>query len=138
MKAHLLGVDFGSKRIGLAVSEPAGGVVSPLRVIEARPLIEQNARAILDVADEYGVEGLVLGLPLNMDGTEGPQAKIARRLAEAIHQTGSLPVYLHDERLTSHAADAKLGERGLTRKKKKARQDAVAAAILLQSYLDAL
>lgn len=164
MIGRLLGVDFGGKRIGLALSEP-GGIVSPLKVLEARPELAANAAAIRAVAAEYDVEGIVIGLPLNMDGTDGPQAKVSRRLAREIdkqieataergqsepgsHLSGEIPrakseargrrpeVHLHDERLTSHAADQRLIGRDLTRKKKKARQDAVAAQILLQSFLE--
>lgn len=130
-----LGVDLGTKRIGLAVGESGGGVVSPLKIIEAHPQPDRNAEAILQAADAYGADAIVIGLPLNMDGTEGPQAKLSRRLAEAIARSSPLAVHLHDERLTSHAADHKLLERDLTRKQKKARHDAVAAAILLESFL---
>ncbi|HOA75726.1 MAG TPA: Holliday junction resolvase RuvX [Phycisphaerae bacterium] len=132
-----LGVDFGTKRIGLALADAgeAGGIASPLKILQARPQPAQNAQAILDVADEYGADAIVIGLPLNMDGTEGPQAKLSKSLAAALTQLGSLPVHLHDERLTSHAADHKLLDRDLTRKQKKARHDAVAAAVLLESFL---
>ncbi len=134
MAMRYLGVDAGAKRIGLALSEP-GGIVSPLAVIPASPGVEINARAIVDVADEYGARAIVVGLPLNMDGTEGPQAKVSRSLAEALGHLSPLPVHLHDERLTSHAADRRLVDRDLTRKKKKARQDAVAAQVMLESFL---
>jgi putative Holliday junction resolvase len=133
-----LGVDLGTKRIGLALAEPGGGVVSPLRVIEAKPQAVGNARAILEVADEYAADAIVIGLPLNMDGTEGPQVKLSKLLAGEIRKLCSLPVHLHDERLTSHAADGRLVDRGLTHKGKKARHDAIAAQILLESFLDSL
>jgi putative holliday junction resolvase len=142
MAERLLGIDLGSKRIGLALSEP-GGIVSPLEVLTALPTMESNARAILGVAREYSVDGLVIGLPLNMDGSEGPQAKLSRKLAEMIEainvseQTAGagLQIYLQDERLTSDAADRLLAAGELTRKKKRARQDAIAAQILLQTFL---
>ena len=130
-----LGVDFGTKRIGLAVGESGGGVVSPLKMIDAKPQTAENGRAILKAAEEYGADAIVLGLPLNMDGTEGPQAKLSKVLAAAIGKLSPLPVHLFDERLTSHAADHKLLDRDLTRKQKKARHDSVAAAILLESFL---
>ena len=138
-----LGVDFGTKRIGLAISEPDSGVVSPLKVLEGRQSIKENALAILEVAEEYDAGGIVIGLPLNMDGTEGPQARLSKQLAEAIRKaaktrpgtSGPMRIHLHDERLTSHAADERLLDRDLTRKKKKARHDAVAAQILLESFL---
>ncbi|MGQ9648848.1 MAG: Holliday junction resolvase RuvX [Phycisphaerae bacterium] len=142
MDTRYLGVDLGTKRIGLAISNPETGVVSPLRVINTRASLEQNASAIIDVAEEYDAGGIVIGLPLNMDGTEGPQARLSKQLAEAVRKacqarrdTATITVHLHDERLTSHAADRRLLDRDLTREKKKARQDAVAAQILLESFL---
>ena len=134
MNIRYLGVDLGARRIGLALSEP-GGIVSPLAVLPAGAGADENARAIREVARKYAAEAIVIGLPLNMDGTEGPQAKLSRALAEAISRLSPLPVHLYDERLTSHAADRRLIGRDLTRKKKKARQDAVAAQILLESFL---
>src|SRR5512147_933752 len=86
MSVRYLGVDLGTKRIGLALSEPEGGVVSPLAVISAAVSMEQNARAILDAADEYDAGAIVIGLPLNMDGTEGPQARHSRSLEQAIRR----------------------------------------------------
>jgi putative Holliday junction resolvase len=142
MGIRYLGVDLGTRRIGLAISEPNTGVVSPLSVINTRDSLDDNASAILQVAEEYGAGGIVIGLPLNMDGTEGPQARLSKQLAEVIRkacqvqaETSAMAVHLHDERLTSHAADRRLLDRDLTRKKKKARQDAVAAQVLLESFL---
>ena len=143
MGIRYLGVDLGTKRIGLAISEPDTGVVSPLSVINTRDSPDENASAILQVAEEYDAGGIVIGLPLNMDGTEGPQARLSKQLAEAIRKASrarkvspTMQVHLHDERLTSHAADRRLLDRDLTRKKKKARQDAVAAQVLLESFLN--
>lgn len=140
MGAGYLGVDLGTRRIGLAVSEPDSGVISPLDVIKAGENLEQTAREVIRFAREYGVVGVVVGMPLNMDGTEGPQARLSRRLAESITrmmeaENKSLRVYLHDERLTSFEADERMKSRRLTRGKKKSRHDAVAAAILLESFL---
>lgn len=142
MGIRYLGVDLGTRRIGLAISEPNTGVVSPLSVINTRDSLDDNASAILQVAEEYDAGGIVIGLPLNMDGTEGPQARLSKQLAEAIRkacqvraETSAMAVHLHDERLTSHAADRRLLDHDLTRKKKKARQDAVAAQVLLESFL---
>lgn len=156
MASRYLGVDPGTKRIGLAVGDAGGGVVSPVRVIEAGSAVEANARAIVEVAVEYGADGIVIGLPLNMDGTRGPQAKRSEALAERIRElvrpdaggaedgcspvgeapAGRFEVYLHDERLTSHAADQRLTARNLTRGGKRSRQDAIAAQILLESFLE--
>lgn len=133
--ARYLGVDYGTRRIGLALAEREGGVVSPLKMIESGPQLADNARAILRAADDYAADEIVIGLPLNMDDTAGPQAKLSESLAAELAKLGSLPVHLHDERLTSHAADHKLLDRDLTRKQKKARHDSLAAAILLESFL---
>ena len=133
-----LGVDLGTKRIGLALADTSTGVASPVCIIPASTSPQGNAQAILKVGDEYAADAVVIGLPLNMDGTEGPQVKLSKTLAAAIGKLSGLPVHLHDERLTSHAADARLVGRDLTRKKKKARQDAVAAQVLLESFLDRL
>ncbi|MBP7935066.1 MAG: Holliday junction resolvase RuvX [Phycisphaerae bacterium] len=132
---RFLGVDWGGKRIGLALGESESGVASPLCTIDARADVAGDVGAILAVAEEYAADAIVLGLPLNMDDTEGPQAKLSREVAAALGRTGSLPVHLHDERLTSHAADERLVGRELTRKGKKARQDAVAAQVLLESFM---
>ena len=130
-----LGIDHGSRRIGVAVSDANGSIASPLKVIAAEPL----ARAfewIAALTAEYGASGVVVGWPLNMDDTEGPQGALVRRFAIDLAEATGLDVRLWDERLTSAAADAKLA--GLyTRKKKKARQDAVAAATILGDFLAA-
>jgi putative Holliday junction resolvase len=129
-----LGIDHGTKRLGVAVGDTASGIASPLEVVSAQPA-EQAIRRIGDLARQYGAEGVVVGLPLNMDGSEGPQAALARQLADQIAQAG-LTVRMFDERLSSFAADQALAGM-LTRKKKKARQDAVAAAAMLQDFLAA-
>ncbi|GMV97469.1 MAG: Holliday junction resolvase RuvX [Phycisphaerae bacterium] len=134
--SRFLGVDFGVKRIGLAVGEAGSGIATPLRVLNARPATAENAAAILAAAQEYDAAGIVIGLPLNMDGTEGQQAQRSRQLAAALRRRTKRAVVLHDERLTSFAADQKLAGRGLSRGKKKARQDALAAAAILQSFFD--
>lgn len=130
-----LGVDLGSRRIGFAISGP-GGIVSAIQIVAARPQVDENARSILAVLEEYGADAVVLGLPLNMDGTEGGQSRVSHDVRKALlQQAPTLRVYLHDERLTSHAADGELAGRGFTRGQKKARQDAIAAKILLESFL---
>jgi len=136
MNGSYLGIDYGTKHIGLALSDPDAVIVSPLKTIDTAATMEDTARAILAAVCDYDLAGIVIGLPLNMDGTEGSQAKLSKQLAEAIRQVGGPPVYLHDERLTSHAADKLLAGSELTHKKKKRRHDAVAAQVLLQSFLE--
>ncbi len=132
-----LGVDLGSRRIGLALGSP-GSIVSALKVVPAAPRLTDTVRLILEALEEYAADGVVIGLPLNMDGSEGPQARQSRALARAMRQTApTVRVYLHDERLTSHSADQELAQRSLSRKQKKRRQDAVAARVLLESFFAA-
>ena len=129
-----LGIDHGSKRIGLAVGDTAGGIATPLEVIPAQPA-EGVTQRIRELAGEYQVVGLVVGWPLNMDGTEGPQALAARRMALHLRDAlADLDVRLWDERLSSFQADSDLAGH-LTRAKRKARQDALAAAVMLRDFL---
>lgn len=129
----LLAVDPGTKRVGIAASTILG-TVHPVGFLEASPR-EAMLRNLKALASDRDCVGIVVGLPINMDGSEGPAAKSARELGEEIVRTTGLPVDFSDERLTSHAAEEALGPMELTRKKKKGRTDAVAAALLLQTYL---
>lgn len=131
--ARWLAIDHGSKRIGLAVGGTQDGIASPLAVIDAHPH-ETAVERIFATAAEYGAAGLVVGWPLNMDDTEGPQGRLARQLADELAATTELDVRLWDERLSSFAADEALAGH-FTRKKKRARQDAVAAAEILRDFL---
>ncbi len=125
-------VDHGEVRIGVAAGDTETGIASPLEVVPALPLQAALAQ-IVRLASQSGAEGIVVGLPLNMDDTEGPQATAARQFALRLQQASGLPVRLWDERLSSFSADQSL--RGqLTRKKKKQWQDAVAAAAILHDF----
>ena len=130
-----LGIDPGAKRIGLAVGGTGDGIASPVKTVPASPL-DKAVEQIAACAEAYGATGLVVGWPLNMDDTEGPQARQARRFAAELAERTGLDVRLWDERLSSFAADQALA--GLmTRKKRRARQDAIAAATILQGFLSA-
>jgi putative Holliday junction resolvase len=135
--ARILGIDYGGKRIGLAVCDPEERIASPERVVASRGDVTGDAAAVAAVAAELDAAAFVVGLPLNMDGTEGDQAKRTRAFGDALGAASGKPVHYWDERLSSHAADTRLAGRGLTRGKKKQRQDAVAAAIILTDYLEA-
>ena len=128
-----LGIDPGQKRIGVAVGSAEERIATPVAVIET-PGGPDATKRIRQLAEEYEVEGIVVGLPLNMDDTEGPQAKSARRMAAKLAGATELDVRLWDERLSSFAADQLLAGQ-FTRKQKKARQDAVAAATMLEDFL---
>lgn len=131
-----LAIDCGSKRIGLAISDGQNSIVSPVATVAATGRIESDVRAVLQAINDYQVDEFVVGLPLNMDDSEGPQAKLSRRFGAVLQEESKKPVYFHDERLTSIAADELLRDRALTRKKKRARQDQLAALVLLQSFLE--
>jgi putative Holliday junction resolvase len=128
-----LGIDYGARRIGIAAGSTGDGIASPLEVIPAEPK-EPAVGRIRQLVEDYQVEGIVVGWPLNMDGTEGPQAETVRRMATDLAEATGLDVRMWDERLSSFEADRKLAGL-LTRKKKKRRQDAVAAAVMLKDFL---
>ena len=128
-----LGIDHGARRIGVAAGSTEDGIAGPLEVISG-VAPEQVVTRIRQLAADYRVDGVVVGWPLNMDDTEGPQARLARRMAGELAEATGLDVRLWDKRLTSFEADEALA--GLfTRKGRKARQDAVAAAAMLRHFL---
>jgi putative Holliday junction resolvase len=128
-----LAIDYGSKRTGLAVCDAAETIASPYSVLHGqKDLIGQIGRV---VASE-NIEAIVLGLPLNMDDSEGPQAKKVRAFAKELQAHVRVPVYFQDERLSSFGAEEKLEEIGLSKGKKRKRLDALAAAEILQAFLD--
>ncbi|MFB3881028.1 MAG: Holliday junction resolvase RuvX [Armatimonadota bacterium] len=135
---RILALDFGERRIGVAASDPLGLTAQPVTVIERASLDEDLAR-IKAVVEQRKAEKIVLGLPLNMDGTAGPQARLARRFAARLRRALGLEVVLWDERLTTVEADRSEGQ-GLSearRESHRRRRDAVAAAVILQDYLNA-
>ncbi len=135
-RTRLLGVDYGSVRIGLSISDAERQFASPLAVYE-RSDRERDAlyfRALMD-AEEIGA--IVMGLPVHLDGREGAKAAEARVFGAWLAETTGLPVTFWDERFSTVEAESALWQAGLTHKKRKARRDRVAAQILLQAYLDA-
>lgn len=132
-----LAMDPGERRIGLAVGDDETRVANPLGVIEAGSPAQRWA-ALKQAVAEHEPDALVLGLPLNADGTEGPAAAKARQLALQLEERFGLPVHLVDERLSSFAADQLMSQSGLTRKQKKLRRDALAAMTILRHFLDSL
>ncbi len=128
-----LAIDYGTKRTGLAVCDASETIASPYSVLQGQKNLIQRIGRI--VASE-NIEAVVLGLPLNMDGSEGPQAKRVRAFARQLESQIHLPIHLQDERLSSFGAEAKLGEIGLSKGKKRERLDAIAAAEILQAFLE--
>lgn len=132
---RVLAVDPGSKRVGLAISDPTGTIAQPLTTIAAEPRQTLPER-LAELARKHDVSLIVLGLPRRMDGSSGPEAKAARELATEIRAASRLRVELFDERLTTAAAEKELLAGGMRRDKRRANIDQVAAALLLQSHLD--
>jgi putative Holliday junction resolvase len=131
-----LGVDLGRVRIGLALADDVLRTARPLRVVERRAE-EVDLAAISAAVREYEVDQVVLGLPLNMDGTEGPSARLARAFAPKLEAALGVPVELFDERLSTFEATSRLRERGISARDGRAVIDAEAAAVILQGWLDA-
>ncbi len=132
-----VGIDYGTKRIGLAIGDDDAKIASPLDTVEARGDLADHVRAVLAAAEGYDIDAFVIGLPLNMDGSEGEQAKITRTFGDRLAQLTGSRVHYFDERLSSHAAQELLQPAGLPHKKQRAVENAVAAQVILQSFLDA-
>ena len=128
-----LAIDYGKKRTGLAICDVDEILACPLEVVATA---SDLTRRITDIVRQEEIDAIVMGLPLNMDDTEGPQAKLVRRIARQIEDAAGVPIHFHDERLSSFEAEKKLSGIGLTRKGKKKRLDAIAAAEILQCFLD--
>ena len=134
---RVLAIDPGSRRVGVAVSDPSGTIAQPLTVLAAGPeatLVQRLAA----VAREQEASDLVVGLPRRLDGSLGPEAQAARALAEELRQATGLAVTLVDERLTSAAAERALLSAGATRSRRRQLSDQVAATMILQSFLDSV
>lgn len=130
-----LAIDHGSRRIGLAIGDTQTGIASPLKTIQAAGNPQGDAAVVLAQASQFDVSGFVVGLPLNMDGSEGPQAKATRVFGEALAKAAGKSVHYWDERLSSFAAEELIQTEELTRKKKRSRVDRVAAQVILQEFL---
>lgn len=133
----VLGLDVGVRTIGLALSDTRRRIATPQRVIRRRRFTE-DAQAILALCAERQVGGIVLGLPRNMDGSEGPQAQSARAFARNLARLTALPIGFWDERLSTVAAERALREADASRARRRAVVDQVAAAYILQGFLDRL
>lgn len=130
---RLLGLDIGGRRIGVAVSDELGMIASPVSTIDARRDVAKELRALIE---KYGVNRLVVGLPIGMSGREGPQATEVREVADDLGQSLNVEIVYSDERLSSAMANQALIGQGTRREKRKQHIDAMAAAVILQGYLD--
>jgi putative Holliday junction resolvase len=129
-----LAIDYGIKRTGLAICDAAETIAYPLAVIQAD--VNKLLSKIADTVKTENVEAVVIGMPLNMDDSQGSQAKLVLQFAEQLKKHIQLPIYFQDERLSTFDAQEKIAAADFTRKKKQKRLDAIAAAQILESFLD--
>ncbi|HUX75633.1 MAG TPA: Holliday junction resolvase RuvX [Anaerolineae bacterium] len=138
---RILGLDPGERRIGIAISDPTGTLAHPLQTL-VRGSREEDFAAIAALVAEHDVDLVVVGWPLSLDGTEGPQARRVARYTDALAACLPVPVVSWDERFTTAAADEILrqirGRKGRRRARARGQVDAIAAAVILQSYLDSV
>jgi putative Holliday junction resolvase len=132
-----LGVDLGERRIGLALSDPSRIVASPYEVLKRGGDPVADRRAIVDAARAAGANVIVVGLPLSLSGRKGPAAQAALAEVEALRAiAGDIELFVHDERLTTITAERALGEARMGRAERRKVVDKVAAAVMLQSWLE--
>lgn len=132
---RILAIDPGSKRVGLALSDPTATIAQALATLPAEPVATLPSR-IAQVARTNEAARIVVGLPRRLDGSRGPEARAAQVLADAIRKESGLPVEMVDERLTTVAAERSLIEGGVKREKRRLTVDRVAATLMLQAHLD--
>jgi putative Holliday junction resolvase len=137
MQVRILGLDLGDKTIGVAVSDALGYTAQGLKVIR-RQNLANDLKELNKIIADYQIGKIVVGLPRNMDGSIGPQAKKVYRFIELLREEFGLPIISLDERLTTKAAEAILLEGDLRRAKRKRVIDKIAASIILQGYLDSI
>ncbi len=133
---RMLGVDYGDARIGLSVSDELETLASPLVTLKSESM-RKNIDAVAEAAAEEKVSRIVIGLPLNMDGSEGARASKTRSFGRVLEKVSGLPVEYFDERLTSVEAEEIMESVGVKKNKRKNLVDRIAAQLILQSYLDA-
>ena len=132
---RILGIDYGEKRLGIAISDETQTVASGLEVYERRSL-DDDLEHLREVVEHKNVEKIVLGLPLNMDGSYGPKAQEVLQFKQQLEEALKIPVEPVDERLTTQEAERVLLEADLSRRRRKEVRDQLAAVLILQGYLD--
>jgi len=135
LKPRALGIDYGRKRVGVAVSDPFGIMATPLPTIAYTDEAGTIA-AIRALCEEKGIARIVMGLPVNMDGSRGPMAREVEEFGRKLERATGIQVELFDERLTSFDAESRLAQAGMHWRERKKRVDQVAAALILQSWLE--
>lgn len=132
---RIMGLDVGDKRIGVALSDPLGMSAQGHSVLQ-RKIKQSDFQTINELCKQYDVETIVIGMPLNMDGTRGPRAKIVEDFARELKQYCGKRIEFWDERLSTVSAERVLLEADMSRKKRKGLRDKIAAVYILQGYLD--
>ena len=133
---RLLGLDVGERRIGAAVSDPTGTIVSPLKAIQ-RAGLEEDLSAVTGLAVEQGAEAIVVGLPISLNGRMGPQARRIQEFTRVLSDRSTVPVHSQDERFSTVEAERLLRDAGRQPSRDKGLRDSAAACVILQAYLDA-
>lgn len=131
-----LGLDLGSRTLGMALSDSSGIIASSYKIIRHDEEYERLVQDVWDVVQEKNIDALVLGLPKNMNNTIGPKGELSLQFKDMLEKKTHLPVYLEDERLSTKEAENLLIKNDTSRKKRKKVIDSMAATIILQSYLD--
>ena len=135
--SRILGIDYGERRMGLAISDPMEIIAKPLRVLD-RERTPDYISEILDITAAQDIHKIVVGLPLALKGGYSSQTKVVQDFIDKLRQTGKISVVHIDERLSSVAAERSLQEQGIKTGHEKGRVDETAAAIILQEYLDSM
>lgn len=137
---RILGLDFGSKTVGVAVSDPTGTIATGLEIVrrERENKLRQTLSRIEEIITQYEVTKIVLGLPVNMNGTQGDRVLKTKAFAEDLERRTGLEIIFVDERLTTVEADEVMSELNIRGKERKEHVDRIAAAFILQTYLDSL
>jgi putative Holliday junction resolvase len=131
---RLLGLDPGERRIGVAISDASGTIASPVEYIDVKAM--DHEQRLTDLCVEWEISEIVVGLPLSLDGTEGPAATKAREFGRRVAQVTGISVAYHDERFTTVTAEQALLEGGVKRRSRTRKRDQIAAAVMLQGFLD--
>jgi len=132
---RLLGLDVGARRIGIAVSDPQGMIASPLRVLDRKETTDPIGDIITE-AQRLEVEGIIVGMPLTLRGEMGPAAQLMQEFIDKLRARSPVPVETIDERLTTKVAERDMIDAGMSREGRRETIDKVAAALILQRYLD--
>ncbi|GIP39257.1 putative pre-16S rRNA nuclease [Paenibacillus sp. J31TS4] len=133
---RIMGLDYGDKTIGVAVSDELGWTAQGIEVIRRSGPLSRDLERLQEIIREYDVDTIVVGLPKNMNGTVGPRGELCMEFARELQNTFKQPVHMWDERLTTVSATRTLLEADVSRKKRKQVVDKMAAALILQNYLD--